>query len=150
MIDNVPSRAKLTLPHGTYEFEGSEAFVGYQVERALSLVQPDRQRHSTSPVGSDQFVRLSELLETKRPTSHLERFMVMAAFIHESDQREAVSGEDITKLYVLMGVKPPAAPVQILRDGKSRYGYFAHGTLPGTYVLTPLGARFVERSLPRV
>ena len=125
--------------------EGPEVFVREEVHRLT------QRQLGSDPVSQAAATSLSEraFVDSKRPRNHAESVAVLGFWLHEHGLAE-FNEDDIRRLYIRAGVRPPKVVAQALRDAKNRFDYIETGGRRGSFRLTDHGDRTVRFDLPRV
>ncbi|MGO9439394.1 MAG: hypothetical protein ACLPXM_02520 [Terriglobales bacterium] len=131
-------------------FEGPRDFVEAQVSKYTASHGKPQGAGSADKEGSTPGDLMSErgLVESKRPSGHLETVAVLAFALAQKGVEE-FTDEDIRRAYLRAGVRPPKVVSQAVRDAKNRMDLIEPGSKRGTYRLSAHGDRTVRFDLPR-
>jgi len=131
-------------------FEGPRDFVEAQVSKYTASHGKLQGAGSADKEGSTAGDLMSErgLVESKRPSGHLETVAVLAFALAQKGVEE-FTDEDIRRAYLRAGVRPPKVVSQAVRDAKNRMDLIEPGSKRGTYRLSAHGDRTVRFDLPR-
>jgi len=117
------------------------------VKRKVSTVS-SRPKMIPNLISGEERTTLRAFFDEKKPTTHMDKFCVLAYWLKLNKQVESVSIDDMWTLYKVIGERPSDNLMQIFRDGKSKKGYFDNGTEQGQYALSSIGETRVEYDLP--
>jgi hypothetical protein len=91
-------------------------------------------------------VTLKDFCEPKKPTTDINKFLVIAAWFKQQCSIEEVTMDHIHTAYRHMGWHTPADATQPLRIMKTkRYGYFGKGKAKGAYAINHVGENAVSK-----
>lgn len=97
---------------------------------------------------SDDIERLRELISAKKPDGGQQTALVLAFYHERVAKRGAISAPILEELWQASGARPIHRMWQAAIDAKNDHGWFKSHSV-GKYLLTPVGAYFVEREMPK-
>lgn len=91
---------------------------------------------------------LKTFYTSKKPSGHLENFVVISYWLKENNNMDLVTIDEIYTCYRLLGIKPPKVAIQVFRDAKSKKMWFTSGEKNGQYRISVNGITAVEHDIP--
>lgn len=143
------TRVAISLEDVDVEIEGSEDFVKAEWEKLRDQLFIYLQNKIGKPLPTIQPSKLLEFYQQKHPRGHLKTVTVFAYYLKHFEGKEEFSQADLHRCYERLGLTPPKALAQSIRDVRSRYKFFDKGSKRGYYKISPLGEKFVETELPK-
>ena len=158
-MDEKTYRIKVNLKSGEIEVEGDKEFVKTEIKILLEELQKFPVRYT--PVKEPSQIEekeeketeegkpyIKEFIEEKNPSGAMQTAVVLAYYLTKYEGKETFTKEDIKKIWIASGRKPPKKIWQSVIDGKNRYQWFEEVSR-GEYKLSPHGIYFVENELPK-
>jgi len=155
-------KTRVKIGNVEIEVEGDKEFVKEEISSLLKQlksipveeVRPKEEMEvmtaEKQPVLETGKPPIKEFIDEKRPSKSLQTAVVLAYYLFKFEKRETFKEEDLKKIWIASGVKPPKKMKirQTVTDGKSKYGWFEKVSR-GQYKLSPHGVYFVEKELPK-
>lgn len=152
-------KIRINLQSGEVEVEGDKEFVKTEVKMLLEELQKPTSRYV--PVKESSQIEkkeekeiqgrkpyIKEFIEEKKPSGAMQIAVVLAYYLKKYEGKETFTKEDIKKIWIASGQKPPKKIWQSVIDGKRRHQWYEEVSR-GEYELSLHGIYFVENELPK-
>lgn len=149
-------RIRVRLQSCEIEVEGDKEFVKEEIRALLEEFQKihevfssqrePAQKLESMPEQKKPYIK--EFIEEKNPSGAQQTAVVLAYYLKEYEGKETFNKEDIKKIWIASGRKPPRKIWQSVIDGKNRYQWFEEVSR-GEYKISPHGIYFVRDELPK-
>lgn len=152
-MDDERSKIRLKRGENEIEAEGKTEFVESAISKYLPVLDGAKsfelKRESQKEALTDQVVdaTLVEFLDQKDPTTHDDRFLVIAYWLTVRNQQEQFQADDIISGYSKASESKPKNPTQHMTANVRRA--FFQREKEGFYSITKSGIEYVERNLPK-
>jgi hypothetical protein len=143
------------------EIEGDKIFVEEKLSFLLKEIksnpttvnnaEPSTQRKKVESIGASTSAgekpQIKAFIAEKQPNSGVKIATVIAYYLFKFEGKNTFVDDDIKKLWIASGCKPPKALHQMLIDCKNEKGWFDFVSR-GTYKINEHGIYFVEYEMP--
>ena len=152
-------KIRINLSDGMIEVEGDKDFVKSEIRELLEEIQKYKAKYIHSKKLSqvneikeeeiqENKLHIKEFIEEKKPSNSLQTAVVLAYYLWKYEGKETFTVEDLKKIWVASGQKPPKRIRQSIIDAKRHHNWFENVSR-GAYKLSPHGIYFVENELPK-
>ena len=148
-------KIRINLSDGEIEIEGDKEFVKSEIKELLEelyirYVHPKEPSQTLKKEEGETQEKpyIKEFIKEKNPAGSLQTAVVLAYYLWKYEGKETFTKDDIKKIWIASGQKPPKNIWQSVIDGKNRYQWFEEVSR-GEYKLSPHGIYFVENELSK-
>ncbi len=160
-MDSIKYRIRVNLTDKEIEVEGDKDFVKEEIKALLEAIKeislkPPKSTYSEETseiedvkvqnIGDKPYIK--DFIAQKNPSGSLQTAVTLACYLYKYEGKNTFNKDDIKKIWVASGKKPPKKIWQAVIDGKNRYQWFEEVSR-GEYKISPHGIYFVENELPK-
>jgi hypothetical protein len=151
-------KIRVNLSNKEIEVEGDKEFVREEIRVLLKEISRTSFEHTIPEEPSDVDISeeqtseekpyIKDFINWKNPNGAIQTAVALAYYLYKYEDKETFNKEDIKKLWIASGQKPPKKIWQAVIDGKNRHQWYEEVSR-GVYKISPHGIYFVENELPK-